>query len=432
MSSTKCIPFAKTCIFCAIAFLTFYAISFYSKKNLNSFCALVEGLQQKNILDGEVCIIKNNNVILHAKSGSVMVNSPDKQSQFLIGSLSKQFTAVGLLHTLHAISDGDSEAERFSFIEKQLHKPLSQFLPSHSSIWNGSMPAWAHKITLHHLLSHTAGLANVIRDIFDTTGFDGVRKQLSVPHTPAQIISLLIEKPLLFEPGTSYAYSNEGYLLLTEVIAVISGMPFAQYIENLCHSIGMTSTYHPNGGNWKQIKEQQECSYLLPELVYNPIDKEPLLREPAAIMWDDVSNACGAGGIVSTVNDLITWNNALHKECIILPKALYALFTKPNLKNYAYGIQNKNGILTHNGELDSFFSKMSYIPKEDLLIIALFHINADENIKKTSYLLDNVLKTVIPAESERNPLMGKISAELDQKYPATRGAALIKKFEITA
>jgi|GEM_PF-5499811 len=74
---------------------------------------------------------------------------------------------------------------------------------------------------------------------------------------------------------------------------------------------------------------------------------------------------------------------------------------------------------------------MLYIPKEDLLIIALFHINADETIKKTSYLLDNVLKTVIPAELERNALMSKISAELDQKYPATRGAALIRKFEIT-
>jgi len=58
------------------------------------------------------------------------------------------------------------------------------------------------------------------------------------------------------------------------------------------------------------------------------------------------------------------------------------LFIKPNLKNYAYGIQNKNGILTHNGELDSFSSKMLYMPKEDVLIIALFHINADETIKK--------------------------------------------------
>ncbi len=430
MSSTKCVRFAKICIFCAIALLTLYTISFYSKKNLNSFCVLVEGLQQKNVLDGEVCIIKNGNMILHAKSSSIMVNLPH-ESQFLIGSLSKQFTAVGLLHALHTISDGNSEAEKFSFVEKQLHKPLSQFLSADSSIWNNTMPDWAHRITLHHLLSHTAGLANVIRDIFDTTGFDGVRKQLSTFHTPAEIISLLIEKPLLFEPGTSYAYSNEGYLLLTEVIAGISGITFAQYIENLCHSIGMTSTYHPDRGNWKQIKEQQECSYLLPELVYNPIDKEPLLREPAPIIWDDVSNARGAGGIVSTVKDLITWNNALHKQYAILPKQLYGLFIKPNLKNYAYGIQNKNGILVHNGELDSFSSKMLYIPKEDLLIIALFHINVDETIKKTSYLLDNVLKTVIPTESERGALMSKISAELDQKYPARRGAALIRKFEIT-
>ena len=140
MSSTKCIRFAKACILCAIAFLTLYAISFYKTKNLNSFCALVEGLQQKNTLDGEVCIIKNNNVILHAKSSSVMVNSPNDQSQFLIGSLSKQFTAVGLLHALYTISDGNSEVEKFSFVEKQLHKPLSQLLPANSSIWNNVMP----------------------------------------------------------------------------------------------------------------------------------------------------------------------------------------------------------------------------------------------------------------------------------------------------
>lgn len=423
----------KVSILCImiISVLVLFVIFLRSKNNIASLCYLVEELQQKDMLDGQVCIVKKSKAVLNEKSKSVLLNSPD-QSQFLIGSLSKQFTAVALLRLFYAMSGGKTEEEKSSFVEVQLHQPLSHFLSSDHQIWSGSMPAWADEITLHQLLSHTAGIANLTKFIFDTSGFDGFRKQLSTPHTPAQIIKLLLDKPLMFQPGTNYSYSNEGYLLLAEVIEIVSGMPFAQYIENMCHSIGMTKTSHPQRGNWKQIRQQKECSLLLPELVYNATDKEAFLKEPAPIMWDDISNARGAGGLVSTMQDLIIWNEALHKSHTLLPQQLYALFIKPNLKNYGYGIQNKNGILAHNGEIDSYFSRMMYMPKDDVLVIALFHINCDETLKKIPFMLEDFFKSVILDESERKSVIANIAMELDRKYPTIRGAARIRKFEMVA
>src|SRR5439155_15147570 len=109
---------------------------------------------------------------------------------------------VALLRTLYDACRESSSEEKFFAVEKQLHQPLSHFLPAQSPIWNNVMPQWADKITLHHLLSHTAGIANPVKIILDRAGFDAVGKLLSTPHTVSEIVAHVTPEPLRFEPGT--------------------------------------------------------------------------------------------------------------------------------------------------------------------------------------------------------------------------------------
>jgi CubicO group peptidase (beta-lactamase class C family) len=416
--------------------------------NLDHFCKLIHELQHKEILDGEVLVVKGDTVVLHEQSKMVEACAQHGDPQFMIGSVAKQFTAVALLRALYdknmrAFYDKNDDAADHAHyqntgyccrcteqaVEKQLHEPLSHFLPADASVWNGAMPLWADKITLHHLLSHTAGIPGSVKLMFDRSGFDAVWRWLSAPHTPAQIVAIIAQEPLSFEPGTDYCYSNEGYLLLTEVVAAVSGVPFAQYIETMCAAVGMTSTHHPDRGTSKQIKQSPNYANLMPELEYNITNPE-LLKEPPIELSHDTSNACGAGGIISTVQDLLTWNSALHKTKILLPPPLYELLIKPNLKNYGYGIWNRDGMLIHSGKFGSYLSNLIYIPEDDVSIIVLCHVFCDRMLEKTTLKLETTLQEAIPEKEMRTQFIHKIVDELSEKYPATRGADYISKFEI--
>jgi CubicO group peptidase (beta-lactamase class C family) len=396
--------------------------------NVDPFCALVQELQQKDILDGEVFIAKGGDILLHEQSKEVAVCTQTGKPQFLIGSISKQFTAVALLHALYATSYGDTAAEKCACVEKQLHMPLSSFLPADASMWCGSMPTWAHEVTLHHLLTHTSGITHPLGIVFERSGFDGVWDRLSSPNTTAETIAISVKEPLKHAPGKEYAYFNEGYILLAEVISVISGVPFTRYMEDLCSSIGMRNTCHPDQGTWKQAMQQENCAHLMPGLIYSGINTELCLVEPPANLVHNFSNAHGSGGIISTIQDLIIWNDALHKAKTLLPLPLYELFIKPNLNDYGYGIWNKNGILFHGGVIDSYISTMMYISQEDLLIIALCHVNYDKTLEKTECLLDAALRKVISDKSEREQFVDKIIGELAEKHLAKRGGTLIQRW----
>jgi len=79
------------------------------------------------------------------------------------------------------------------------------------------------KITIHHLLSHTSGITNFTA----LPVYDSIRTK---PHTLDQLIAYFKNKPLDFEPGTKFNYSNSGYLLLSYIIEKVSGQTIAGYI----------------------------------------------------------------------------------------------------------------------------------------------------------------------------------------------------------
>ncbi|WP_430402887.1 serine hydrolase [Fluviicola sp.] len=177
-------------------------------------------------------------------------------SQFVIGSVSKQFTAVIILLEL--------EKGRC-----KLEDVISTYLPELQQSWKDS-------VTIYQLLTHTHGIVS-------------------------------IDKPLSFAPGTRMDYGNGndvGYYLLSKIIEKISGKSFADISMALFKKCGMNSTFHPDVKQYKNLvkgyTEQSDGTVLLENASFSP--------------------APAAGAFISTVYDLCLWNEHLHQGKILKPE----------------------------------------------------------------------------------------------------------------
>ncbi len=213
--------------------------------------ARVRDLNEKNLLDGEVLIAQGDHILLHEMSVEVRSCSSQKLSpQFMIASLSKQFTAVALLKALYDESLGTTEEEKCDYVMQQLHRPLIDFLTPEVFAWGASVPSWAYNVTLYHLLTHTAGLVQHIRKLFETEGHAAVQSYMHKGCGPEEIIQRWGSEPLQFPVGSEYSYSNLGYELLAKVVARVTKMSFEYYLRTrLFEPFSLTCTYQPSRGS---------------------------------------------------------------------------------------------------------------------------------------------------------------------------------------
>ncbi|NGX29238.1 MAG: D-alanyl-D-alanine carboxypeptidase [Candidatus Anoxychlamydiales bacterium] len=395
-------------------------------KKLRSYIKEISALHQEGILDGEFLVAKGSKVLLDLKSADVAEIAVDTigAPQFMIGSTSKQFTAAALLKALYEnMAHGESETEKTADVKRLLHLPLSHFLPEDAVIWEGVMPAWANKINLHQLLSHTSGLPN-FPTLPEFHAMNSLGKQaLEIPHSKAEIMKIVLKYPLNFTPGSKFSYCNTGYLLTAEVISAITGMPLSLYLKKAFFDpLGLLSTFSPETGNSVQLREFAPCfTRLIPQYSYDPACDPAILHPPFYL--DDVSWVQGAGSIISTAPDLLKWNIALHLTKTILPNVLYELYITKNLNDYAYGIclfDICDGImLYHPGRIGNYTSTLVYIPEDEITIIRLTHICIDSpTIEKEIDEWTEGLKDQIPDPIERQLIVRR---KIIEKYPDIRG-----------
>lgn len=287
-------------------------------------------------------------------------------SQFYIGSLTKQMTALMLLKVLQE-----------HFPEKDLHKILNQniltLFPNSKFLSEINRP-WLSKISLLDLLTHRSGLPDYIdyyaNDIKNP-------KLLNNPINPIEIF-----QSVKFDPEKNYHYSNTNYLLLGKLIEDIEQTSYDKVFDRFVKiPAKMVSTYAPITGNYYTLKGQPRFNKLLPDLNDQ--------------IFIDMSNAIGTGNVISSTSDLIKWNHFLHKE-------LKPQLKKIMLQNYFQdddswinlGLsteETKYGSLTgFQGGLDSYLSFLGYFPKNDLSIAILTNNQAD--FAKIMDCLDNFLR----------------------------------------
>ena len=147
--------------------------------------------------------------------------SPDVPNQsdtkFNLGSMDKMFTAVAILQLV--------EQGRLS-----LEGRINDYLPDY---YNQEA---ARKVTIHHLLVHSSGMGDCFEGDFFTTPKDQLK-------TLEGYLPLFVDDPLQFEPGTQFAYSNEGYIVLGLILEKVTGQSYWDYVrENVHHPSGMAHT----------------------------------------------------------------------------------------------------------------------------------------------------------------------------------------------
>lgn len=393
-------------------------------EQLNGFYALVDDLQENNMLDGEVLVAQDDTILFHRQSSYIQATA--NNPQFFIASISKHFTAVALLKALYDISPGLDEAEKCAHVIEQLQKPIINFLPHEQFAWGSTIPEWAHHITLHHLLSHTSGMVQHVRIMFERVGFEEVDKYFRKPHSAAEIIQQFGHETLQFTPGSEYSYSNLGYELLAEVISNLANMPYSEYLQqHMFNPHSMNSTSNPTQGSSYDLKKVPACSQLVLEMFYDATSEN---QEPSVPPFDtlsDIGSAQGSGGIISTAHDLWQWNRALHEFKTVLPAPLYALLIEPKytFNSHAYGVWNRNGLIYTTGRYGAYTSQLLYFPQHNISIVMLCHVNPDETAMHKKYKeLEAELSSTIKDTNELQKRVGKI---LEKKYPLVRGSVQI-------
>lgn len=201
---------------------------------------------------------------------------------FEAGSVSKQFTAAAILLL---VEEG----------KVALSDDIRKYLPE--------MPAYAKPITVDMLLSHTAGLRDW-GSVMDIAGWP----RTSRVYTPVEVLQIAArQKALNYTPGEAYSYTNTGYNLAALIVQRVSGQTLAEFTHvRLFEPLGMTHTSWRD--NYRRVVPGRAIAYGL---------------GPNGFVQDmPFEHTYGHGGLLTTVGDLLIWNQALTDEK--LGKALSA------------------------------------------------------------------------------------------------------------
>lgn len=262
--------------------------------------------------------------------------------QFVIGSISKQFTAVLVLR-------------EFDKGHLDLSAPIHKYLPELTQ-------SWADTVTIHNLLTHMHGI-------------------------------IQIDKPTTFKVGTQFAYSQIGYDLLAKIIEKTSGKSFADLSMNLFEECGMKNTYHPD------IKKYNHLVKGYTEIENGHIEYENETFQNYVAAGSFISTAED----LNIWNEQFYSGKLLEKETMKMleTKQQGAVRNHPIFGITEYGcgitIDTKENILQlgQTGFAPGFISMSYYFPKTQTSVIALENIAYDtDDLKKAFYYHTEILKIV--------------------------------------
>ena len=257
---------------------------------------------------------------------------------FRLGSITKQFTAVAILMLM--------EQGKLS-----LNDPLTKFISDY--------PTHGQTITIEHLLTHTSG----IKSYTEMPEWIKLwRKDIKLP----ELIDIFKEQPMEFEPGTRWKYNNSGYILLGAIIEKVSGLSYEEFLKkNIFIPLGMKHTAY---GHVRPIIPRRVPGYSR--------GKHGIVN--AAYL--SMTQPYAAGALVSSVDDLLIWNEALLEGKLLKKKTLELAWTPYRLINgestgYGYGwfISDYKGtrIIEHGGGINGFSAYALSVPQNHLYVALL-------------------------------------------------------------
>jgi len=296
-------------------------------------------LQKAGAPSVSVAVVKDG-TLFYAKafgSADLAARRPaDVNTRYAVGSISKQFTAAALLLL--------QEQGKLSLDDR-----VAKYFPDLTR---------AGEIAIRQLLSHTSGYE-------DYAPQDYIVPDWTRPTTPLAVLDRWAKKPLNFDPGTKWQYSNTNFVLAGEICEKVSGQPLVAFLrEKIFQPLGMQSA-----SDWPPEQPADAQAYTR----YATGPPRPVKREAEGWYF-------AAGELAMTPSDLAKWDIAfLQKK--ILSEASYQEFTREvKLSNgdsthYALGLGLGEiagiPVLQHGGEVSGFISSNIVLPSRNGAVIVL-------------------------------------------------------------
>ncbi len=303
-------------------------------------------LAATGVPSASVAVVMDGRIAYRQAYGTARLAPPSAASssmRYAVGSVSKQFTATAVVML--------AQEGKLS-----LSDPVSRYVPG---LTRGD------EVTVRELLSHTSGYQ-------DYWPQDYVMPNMLVPTTAEHILDGWAKKPLDFDPGTQWQYSNTNYVIAGRIIEQLSGMPLMQFLQTRIFApLGMHSIADVNAG---RLGETDAIGYYRHAL--GPLRPAP--KEAAGWLF-------AAGELAMTAPDLAQWDISLIDRRLLSP-AWYDTLTAPVLlKNgtdthYALGIfiggTPGHRVWEHSGEVSGFTSEDIVLPDARAAVVVLTNQDA--------------------------------------------------------
>jgi D-alanyl-D-alanine carboxypeptidase len=342
-------------------------------------------LKSTGVPSASIAVVQEGKIAYVRAYGSARLDPGTPASaemRYSIGSISKQFTAAAILLL--------AEEGKLS-----LDDPVSKYV---SGLTSGN------EITIRQLLSHTSGYQ-------DFWPQDYVPPLMLQSTTAEGIMDRWARKPLDFEPGTKWQYSNTNYVIAGVIVEKVSGTPLLQVLsQRVFTPLGMKSVSDTNENKLPPTDPSGYFRYALGPL-------HPAPKEGRGWMF-------AAGELAMTAEDLARWDISIIDRSVLKPASYREMETDTVLKDgmgthYGLGtfVTNVNGHrqLEHGGEVSGFTAENIVLPDDKIAVVVLTNQDAAEAASEIGNQVRGVLlKAASPQDPKEDALIRKIYDGLQQ------------------
>jgi CubicO group peptidase (beta-lactamase class C family) len=307
-------------------------------------------LDQTGIPSASLAVVKGGKLIYTHAYGSARLATATTpalpatpQMRYSIGSISKQFTATAILLL--------QEEGKLS-----LDDPVGKYIPG---LTRGD------EVTIRQILSHTSGYQDYWPE-------DYVMTPMLRAESPQQILDTWAKKPLDFEPGTKWEYSNTNFVIAGRVVEQITGAPLMDFLtRRIFRPLKMNSVWNSDEAKLTQADATAYYRHALGPLRVAP-------KEGRGWMF-------AAGELAMTAHDLALWDESLISQSILSSESYKKMFTEVKLKDgtgthygLGVGIHDLDGhrSIDHSGEVSGFVSDNNVLVDDGVAVAVLTNQDA--------------------------------------------------------
>ena len=302
--------------------------------------AATEVLAKTGVPSASVGIVMGGKVVMTEAYGEARLQpnvKAEARMKYPVGSISKQFTAAAMLLL---VEDG----------KVSLDDTVSRWFPELTR---------AKEVTVREILSHTSGYE-------DYAPQDYTIPLWVAPANPLELVHLWAGKPLDFDPGTQWQYSNTNFVLAALIVEKASGMPYWEFLE--------TRVIRPAG--MRDVINLDTDRKAIEPLGY----MRNALGPPRPAQMEGPGWYFGDASLGMPVEDLLRWDISLMDETVMKHASYASMETEVELKSGAgthYGLgvqvmtQNGRRIIEHSGEVGGFVAENMVLPDDKIAIAVL-------------------------------------------------------------